>query len=319
MQKEIKINFCGFWTGFDPYDNYFINSIRDCYTVEVSDDPDYIFCSVFSNRFVYNENAVRIFYTGECQTPDFNLFDYAMGFDYLELGDRYCRLPLYLLYGSDLLDKAVNRDGMIDNPLYRDRFCSFVYSNPDGDPVREYFFRQLNARRRVDSGGKYLNNINERVKDKIGFEREHRFSVAFENYSYPGYVTEKVFESFAAGTVPIYWGDPEIDRTLNPDSYVNVRRYESIDKAVDRVLEIDEDPELYRKILSSPVFCDNKKDLIKKQKEASTDFLKSIFDRPKEDAFRRNRGLRGKNYEKFFKRYSGFDEKLRSIKNMLRS
>ncbi|AFI04154.1 alpha1,3-fucosyl transferase [Helicobacter cetorum MIT 00-7128] len=44
--------------------------------------------------FSYKETK-RLFYTIENQAPDFNLFDYAIGFDELEFNNRYLRLPLY--------------------------------------------------------------------------------------------------------------------------------------------------------------------------------------------------------------------------------
>lgn len=314
--KDIKAGFCGFWRGFNPEDNFFTNALRHHYNVTISDDPDYLFCSVFSNKFVYNKKAVRIFYTGECQTPDMNLFDYAMGIDYLKLGDRYCRLPHYLLYGDRLLRMAVERGGMIQSPEYKDKFCSFVYSNPDADPVREEFFRKLDSKHRVDSGGRYMNNTGAAVKNKISFERGYRFSIAFENCSYPGYITEKVIQSFAAGTVPVYWGDPEADKTLNPDAYINVNGCGSVDEAVERVLEIDKDKERYLTMLSQQIF--SVEDLIKKQTDEYEAFLVSIIDRPKEEAFRRNRGTRGRNYEQFFERYAGIDEGLRSVKRLIR-
>ncbi len=316
MNKTIKLNFCGFWTGFNPDDNFFTNLLRKYYPVEISEDPDYLFCSVFSNDYIYNEKAVRIFYTGECVTPDFNLVDYAMGFDHLTFGDRYCRVPLYILYGEDYADRVIKRGGQRENPVYREQFCSFVYSNSQADPMREEFFHKLNSRLHVDSGGKYLNNVGGPVKDKYEFEGKHRFSIAFENYSYPGYVTEKVMDSFAAGTIPIYFGDPEIDKTLNPESYICMKNHDDIDKAIDRILEINDDKEKLFYMLSQSPFKDEAH--FRRQNDECIAFIKSIFDRPINEAFRRNRGMRGKNYEKILKRYSKADKTLHRVRDALR-
>jgi hypothetical protein len=38
----------------------------------------------------------------------------------------------------------------------------------------------------------------------------YMFSVVFENDSYAGYFTEKITDCFARGTIPIYYGDPDI-------------------------------------------------------------------------------------------------------------
>ena len=45
------------------------------------------------------------------------------------------------------------------------------------------------------------------VDDKVNTYHQYRFAVCFENvYDIPGYITEKIFDSFRAGTVPIYLG-----------------------------------------------------------------------------------------------------------------
>jgi len=45
--KTIKINFKYFWEGFDPEDNFFTNLLRKQYKVVISDNPDYLFYSVY--------------------------------------------------------------------------------------------------------------------------------------------------------------------------------------------------------------------------------------------------------------------------------
>lgn len=49
---------------------------------------------------------------------------------------------------------------------------------------------------------------------------DYMFSIAHENASYPGYFTEKILDCFATGTVPIYWGDPEIGKVFNTDGII---------------------------------------------------------------------------------------------------
>lgn len=49
------------------------------------------------------------------------------------------------------------------------------------------------------------------IADKLEKVSHYKFSIAYENIKdEPGYVTEKMFHCFAAGTVPIYWGAPNI-------------------------------------------------------------------------------------------------------------
>jgi hypothetical protein len=60
---------------------------------------------------------------------------------------------------------------------------------------------------------------------KRSFLRQYKFTVAIENYSQRGYNTEKITDPLLAGSVPIYWGNPEISRHINPDCFINAHDY----------------------------------------------------------------------------------------------
>ena len=122
-----------------------------------------------------------------------------------------------------------------------------MVSNPSGF-FRNRFYHALNARKSVDSGGKYLNNVGGPVPNKLDFLSNYRFSLAIENAAYPGYTTEKILESKMAGTIPIYWGNPLVYEDFNSDSFINVHGFPSITAAVDHILEVDSDPVFYDKI-----------------------------------------------------------------------
>ncbi len=53
------------------------------------------------------------------------------------------------------------------------------------------------------------------VDDKLEALKHYRFSFCYENISQEaGYVTEKIFDCFAAGVVPIYWGANNIEQYI---------------------------------------------------------------------------------------------------------
>ncbi len=57
---------------------------------------------------------------------------------------------------------------------------------------------------------------------------EYRFGLCYENMrDEPGYVTEKLFDCARAGSVPIYWGAPNIDSYVDPAVYVDRRMFSS--------------------------------------------------------------------------------------------
>src|SRR5207249_8371440 len=43
---------------------------------------------------------------------------------------------------------------------------------------------------------------------KRAFISQYKFTIAFENSSYPGYHTEKILDPMMVDSLPIYWGNP---------------------------------------------------------------------------------------------------------------
>ncbi len=287
--KKIKIQFVDFPPAFQPRKNWMYLWLESHgYETELSDTPDYLVFSVFGEKHLRYTDCVKILVTGECQTPDFNLCDYALGFDYLKFGDRYLRYPQYYTYNTKAFPLMEKKHLMSDEQIAAKKdFCAFVVSNGRGAEQRAAFFQALNAVRRVDSGGKLLNNIGAPVTDKLAFQSTHRFVIAFENASYPGYTTEKLMEAFASGCIPIYYGDPCVTQEFNPAAFVNCADYSSFDEVIKRVIEIDDNPDLLRQYLRAPAL--NDPNMREKAQTALDGFLENIFRQEKSAAMRFNR------------------------------
>ena len=304
--KKIKIKFVDFnvGLGFTKEKNDFVETLSKKYEVIQCDDPDYIFYSVFGADHLKHD-CVRIFYTGECYTPDFNECDYAIGYDRMRFGDRYLRVPLYrLLRYKNSYDEIVRpRNFTIEDITAKTGFCNFVYSNCFAQGARARFFDMLSQYKRIESGGCYRNNVGGPVPNKRKFQESTKFTIAFENTTYDGYATEKLVEAFAAGTVPIYYGDPNISTDFNPEAFINVHDYNNFDEVIARVIEIDEDDELYLKMLNTPPV------LNPSDNSDMAEFLYHIFDQPLEAAQRRSKSLTVKAMDAFKLRHQ-LSEKL---------
>lgn len=255
----VKINFVDFWEGFDRNDNYFVNSLKGKVDFEIAPDPDILFFSYFGQSHL-QFNCHKIQYLGENVAPDFRLTDYALSFDYLN-HPNHLRLPLYAMCFDQ--NRTVQKTfppisrTMADELLnLKLGFCSFVVSSR-GTPSRIDFFKRLSQYKKVDSGGALLNNIGSRVGNKLEFIRKYKFNIAFENASYPGYVTEKLIEAKQAVTVPIYWGSPCIAEEMNPKSFISYHDYNSFQKFLDAVIAVDNDDEIYKTYLQEPLFHNN--------------------------------------------------------------
>ncbi|MCM1540484.1 MAG: glycosyltransferase family 10 [Blautia sp.] len=258
------------------------------------DSPDFLFYSVFGYEHL-KYDCVRIQWIGENLRPDFNICDYAIGFDHMEFRDRYCRIPLYFFYVNDY-EKAINKHMFYCNQdISLKKFCNFVYSNADASLERTVFFKLLSAYKHVDSGGKYMNNIGKPVEDKYEFQREYKFSIAFENSSTDGYTTEKILQAFAAGTIPIYWGNPAVGEDFNEKSFINCHSYASFEDVVNRVIEIDVNDSLYYQYMREPIGSKEQfpQDPLGKYEE----FLVYICSQSPMEAIRRSNIMYGKQYQ----------------------
>ena len=136
------------------------------------------------------------------------------------------------------------------------RFCNFVYRNAHGQQthVRNGFARRLMQVRRVDCPGAVFNNCaplppygapgKAGVVAKLRFLAGYRFTIAFENTSADYYVSEKILHPLLAGSIPIYWGCPQVAEYYNPRALINCHDFASFDDVIAHVLAVDADPAL---------------------------------------------------------------------------
>lgn len=250
---------------------------------EYSDDPELVFVG-FNGEDYRRYDCLRVILPGENVRPNFDEFDFSLGVDFLD-DPRHFRLP----FGHGFfprLETLIGKPPARDIARGRTNFCNFVYANPH-PPERIRMFRLLSRYRRVDSFGPVLNNMpfephaGERYAPDWGalkrrFQARYRFSIAFESESSPGYVSEKICDAMAAGTIPVYWGSPRIAEDFNPRSFINCHDYGSLEEAVERVIEIDGNEALYLEMLAEPWFP-NDRVPDRFAAPALTGFLRDIF------------------------------------------
>lgn len=276
-----------------------LNLINQDYEIEVTDDfnADYVIHSCMGYE-VLKYSGIRIYVCGECVSPNFNTSDYAAAFDRMFFGDRNHWFPLIKLYVDAYAVLRSPRPPADEITKKKSDFCAYVMSNTkNSSDERVRIFDLLNAYKTVNSGGRWRNNIGGPVPNKLEFQTKHKFAIAFENNSHPGYLTEKFAEAAKAGAIPIYWGDPEIGSYFNSKAFINCHEYPTLDAAVSRIIEIDQDDALYRQMLAEPWFSNNSEPEILSN-NAIKAFLKNIFDQPLEQAYRRNLSRWGMKYEK---------------------
>lgn len=308
-KKHVKIKFKYFYRDFSADSFIKEHFPLDEYEYEVvEENPDVVFFSVFykpkqpvkkfmhqielaykkrfedAGRFLMptvDDDALKVFITYENSRPDMTKCDYALAFDYPEdvQNDHYCRMPLFSARSTEEVEQLFNQKGLREGEE-KTKFCNFIYSN-DNSPVRKKFFQKLSEYKHIDSPGKSMNNM-ERLgpsfADKLAFQTDCKFSIAFENTSFPGYTTEKIVDAMVANTIPIYWGNPKIERDFNTKSFISYYDTEkevrksfpsflfsipglnllanwvveelTLDRLVEKVIEVDTNDALYEEILS---------------------------------------------------------------------
>ena len=75
------------------------------------------------------------------------------------------------------------------------------------------------------SDGKDKGHYMGESRDKTETVSAYRLCLCFENSSFPGYVTEKIFDCFFAGTIPVYLGAPDIAQYVPEDAFIDMRKF----------------------------------------------------------------------------------------------
>jgi hypothetical protein len=304
-EKCPSLGFLGFHALFNRVYNHITLALRDdlCFDVcEHNEVPEYLIFSVYSKDHLSPryDRCVKIFTCEENQRVPWHECDYALTGDRLQ-DLRHLRLPVYAGYLRHLSDNAgTTLVKPVDYDARRSlagktRFCNFVYSNSRAEE-RILFFRILSKYKKVDSGGAVLNNLGTRVRDKLSFLANYKFTIAFENSRYPGYITEKLVEAMAAGSLPIYWGCRDVGSDFNPFSFVHANEPEGSDRnelvmyfeqVAQRVAWLDQHDDEYLEILSRPWFSGNLPNQYC-QPSYATDFFRKIFATSRKDLPKRD-------------------------------
>jgi hypothetical protein len=274
-EKAKSIGFVGFHESFNPVWNHITIALKHEFPMIVADIaagevPDYLFFSVFDSphRDPKYDRCIKIFTCEENIRVPWHDCDYAMSSDRFTRHPFYLRLPIYVRFLQHLKDhtkRTLIKDK--ETPITKKpKFCNFVYSNKSASE-RILFFEMLSKYKRVDSGGSVANNMGGvRVADKMKFLEDYKFTIAFENSRYPGYVSEKIVEPMAAGSIPIYWGCRHIGEDFNPFSFVNANEPKGADtnelvfhfeQVIRKIIWLDTHDDDYEAMLAEPWFHKN--------------------------------------------------------------
>ncbi len=297
--KDLRICIINFWHGFNYYDNIFIWLLKHKYNIIYDDiNPDLVINGV--NEYCKYKNSSIVYFCGEPTYPDLDNFkaDYGLSCFYID-NNKHFRFPIYLYYLYDFLKNGdiddfdyyfKKRDYNKDILKTKNKFCCFIQGGrKEGyDQFRDDFYKKFISYnyKKIDCPGTRYNNmapigggsnheglISSRIKRE--FIKPYKFIISFENASvvngYDGVMDVKVFDALTSNVLPIYWGNRKVNDELNNKCFINWYDYNDDDKVIQKVIEIDNNDDLYIQYMMEPPTYKN--DFL------NIDYLISIFDK----------------------------------------
>ncbi len=245
----LKIGYINFWpqNANNTQDYWLFNFIKynidkDAQLVDNKENLDILISSCFGDiNVIKNYKArVKIFFYGEnlnnyTQYSNINvlqdLFDLIIGFKYTNKSEKIIRMPLWMTYypfynyttNNNILiylQESYNKNFNLQN---KNNLCSLVASH-DNNGIRTKIINEIEKYVNILSPGRFNNNMNPigpSSVDKFNFIKQTRYNICPENSEYEGYFTEKIFQAFEAGCIPIYWAiDKPEKNILNENCYL---------------------------------------------------------------------------------------------------
>lgn len=261
MNNTITIAYINFWK--DPYnDQYFTKFIEKniglVKCVKHTENPDILIASCMGN--IDNVKAVKakckFFFYGENlnRYPPYNndkllydTFDLIVGFKQTNLSKKQIRFPLWLIYyqyynynEKDNILTYIQSKYHENVKKQKNMFCSIIARHDRGGQ-RNLICNELSKYGIIQAPGTYRKNtqsIGNTHNDKINYISCGKYNICPENSGYEGYFTEKIFQAFEGGTIPLYWAidfpEPEI---INKNKYCfcNVNNKDELEKSIENV------------------------------------------------------------------------------------
>jgi hypothetical protein len=287
-----NISYANWWMD-NPEQIWFTGFIRHHFPDAVDQIRFY---SVFGPRKALDDGfrGIRIFYTGENVEPrvrydkleereekaagwnarmeafsDYcaDQVDLALGFGTHPEIHNYLRFPFWLIrhfQPGDDPELIQQRLTAIDQ-AWRQTDChtrrdAVVIASHDFFGTRKFISDGLCGHVNIEYDGKWRNNSNrlwnEFANNKDLLMQNFRFNICPENMDADGYVTEKIFDAYAAGTIPIYHGSkghPE-QEIVSDDTYINWNYDNDNAGNLNLIDQLCRDEDFYEAFLGRPRF-----------------------------------------------------------------
>lgn len=252
------------WSSDNLENNWFVKFLR--HNFPNNKEKINFFGPLGSPFFICNKfEGKKIFYTAEDVEHKFtklNLYygdyrlkyvDFAMGFGEHD-GEKYLRFPYWIITTFNPCsteDDIIRRIKEINSSKY-DKFDECVLINKhDKKGTRNMIYQDVKHILNVKLAGAWKNNTDELwtkySNDKMLYLKRFKFNICPENDNTKYYVTEKLFDAFICGCIPLYYGsfnNPE-PGLINRDAVIFWNADGNNDKNIKLIEELNTNVNLY--------------------------------------------------------------------------
>lgn len=289
--------------------------------------PSYLFVpeQIYTHKAIFNEflkiwrpvrnyDCVYIQFLTETIKPDLNLFDYGVCWDEnFSIPGRTVRILPTKVWMSSFRPKDFSPVKSLEEARAilerKTKFCNFMYSHADQE--RDNLFHAIMKYKHVDALGRRFHNTDFKPTGFPGHRQEtstlrepYKFTIAGENGEYLGYTSEKIWTAFWGHSIPIYWGNPHVEEDVNGCAFIHARRYESEAALLERIRQVDEDDELWCRMLCEPFQTLSQVQRDKEQEQHYYAFFEQIFSVSVLQAKRLERAAETEIYQNWFRQSS---------------
>ena len=289
---SLRVAFVDFWPGFQPEHLRIYRRLKRLYNCFISETPDLLFCGPFltHENHVQKYKCSKILLSGEnLEKRFFNIqlrnYDLSLLCHHVDLSRGNAHFLPYTL-----TEKRFER-----MKTEKTKFACYVVGNGnsgDGTEARNNLYLKIMRMAKekgliVDSCGTYLNNTgvyapksdDERCQISPEWLSQYKFNICGENSYTPGYFTEKIYQAFLAGCIPVYLTHPENFKYINSKAGIFGTSEADIPQMCERVFSLtDEEKET---MLAEPPFLYDPNFYLKKELELISDLIRKIQRRPR--------------------------------------
>jgi len=198
--------------------------------------------TVFTDRFIYDpivdfvKTKTKVAWLLEPRAINPNSYN-----NIINLEDKF---DYILTYDTNLLKKGgkylkyvvgQSRVNLEDAKIYdKNKLVSMIASNKTyaiGHNFRHIVANSLASKRNIDmwgSGYKYFTDKREPLQD-------YYFSISIMNSNVDNYFTEVLVDNFMLGTIPIFWGCPNIGDYFDIDGIITFNTLEELDNILENL------------------------------------------------------------------------------------